>query len=567
MPDGYYNGAQASLRLSGENRVRLKIHSIRPRLLTASLFAAAALLGAACAPAPEVIVLAPTETPVGPVVPTRAPTSSPAPADTSPTAPVAPATETPGATLTTAPATSEPTQTETAPLPTSTTPPTAATPATVTNTPTATTQPSATAEPSATPSPTSPPPTPTEAAPVDTVQAALAAATPVALGDAVSGVIDNNTPVAVYGLDASAGEVLDLKVDASSGNLRPVLHVLDAEGGELARSLIIPGGQQALLRGVELSAGGPYYVIVSRLDGEFGFTTGQFELILGAGTSGGQSGVFAHHVEYDTLHTGTIDSAAPQLIFTFTGAAGDLVSIQTTATSGDLDSRLELSDTLGNLLALNDDDPLTRTLDAGIYRFVLPAGGSYSITAGRFLGAESSGEFRLKLTLEGNAGPNAPLQAPLIVANSASIRDDGTFIVDFRAGDHWVGDGVEARVQSLLTFELPSVPDGAAPTARLVLNACTEFGSVFDTLGSLRVFEDRFGQLNVPRDYTRALAGARILADVSSCDPIDVSGAVAAAYADGRKVIQFRLTFAATNNNRQTDEIRFDPRLEISAGA
>jgi len=541
--------------------VRLKRHSIRPRLLTASLFAAATLLGAACAPTPEVIVLAPTETLTGPVVPTRAPTRTLPPADASPTAPVVPATEPPSATPTTAPTTAEPAQTDTPVPPTLTTPPTA------TIAPTSTDQPSATAEPSAAPSPTAAPPTPTEAAPADPVQASLLAARPVALGDSVSGVIDETEPVAVYTLAANAGDVLDLKVDASSGNLRPVLHVLDADGAELARSLIVSGAQQALLRGVELANSGAHYVVVSRQDGEFGFTTGQFELTLGAGTAGARSGVFAHQAEYNTLHTGAIDSATPQLVFTFAGAAGDQVSIQTTATTGDLDSRLELSDALGNLLALNDDDPLSRTFDAGIYRFVLPADGHYSITAGRFPGSETSGDFRLKLTLEGNAGPNAPLQAPLIVANSVSIRDDGTFVVDFRAGDHWLGDGIEARVQTLLTFELPPRPDGAPLTARLVLHACTEFGSVFDTLGSLRLFEDRFGQLNVPRDYTRALAGARILADVTTCDPIDVSQAVAAAYDDGRRVIQFRLTFAAANHNQQTDEIRFDPRLEISAGA
>jgi hypothetical protein len=54
---------------------------------------------------------------------------------------------------------------------------------------------------------------------------------------------------------------------------------------------------------------------------------------------------------------------------------------------------------------------------------------------------------------------------------------------------------------------------------------------------------------------------------VESCDPIDVSEAVVDAVAAGDTRLQLRLSFQAANNSGQADEVRFDPRLVISAGA
>ncbi len=60
-------------------------------------------------------------------------------------------------------------------------------------------------------------------------------------------------------------------------------------------------------------------------------------------------------VATDTSVTGTIQVADPFRVYSFTGATGDIVTIRMDATSGNLDPKLFLLDSSGNLVAVNDD--------------------------------------------------------------------------------------------------------------------------------------------------------------------------------------------------------------------
>ncbi|MCU0791010.1 MAG: hypothetical protein MUE79_08175, partial [Nitratireductor sp.] len=189
-----------------------------------------------------------------------------------------------------------------------------------------------------------------------------------------------------------------------------------------------------------------------------------------------------------------------------------------------------------------------------------PANAVYTVDVASFGG--TTGDFRLKLTREGQADLMSFRFPRLNVLNSGSLRDDQVFVTDYRAGDQVTADGGERRVQTLLTFELPA--EQSSGVAALDLRDCSEGGTGFSGLGLLAIYVEDYGALQSARDLTQPGTGARLLTELSACGTVDVTEAVAAAYAAGRSNIQFRLAFPAANGNEQTDEVRFDPRLLIS---
>ena len=521
----------------------------RPRPRALGVILACGLLLAACAPPPEVIVMAPTVTLAGPVVPTRIPT-----VETALTAPTA--------TLPEVATSSNPLPASDTPTP----PPPSVTSAPVTSTPVpATSTPSA--SPTAQPTATQPSATPTTDPSVMTVSGQrVLVETPLAsVGTTWTGTLDSTTPWAVYPVSGAPSDRIDLKVDAHGSGLLPMLHFLDADGRELARNGVVIDSDQGLIRGAELTDDRPHYVVVARRFGTDGFDQGDFELTISAGDPAITAGVFSNSIGADSLESASISPNTPIQLFTFEGQAGDVLSAQATRLSGDLDPRLELRSPLGTVLAVNDDDPAGATLDSAIARFTLPADGFYTLGVTGY--GTTAGDFRLKLTHDATELADT-FAGRLNYTNSVTLRDNGVLVTDFRAGDQVTAEGAEQRVQTLLTFELPDMPDGVQPgRAQLVLESCTEGGAGFDALGALRVYADSFGDLNGSRDYTRPQAGARVIAEISTCEPIDVTDVVAEAYAAGDSRVQFRLAFPAANNSGQSDEVRFDPRLVISAGA
>lgn len=461
------------------------------------------VVAAGCSPAPPVVVLAPSATPAGAVVPTRAPTVPAAP-----------------------------------------TPEPSAIPASPT--------------PAPTDMPSSTPPPEAELAGQDIVLSAPAAA----VDSTWSGIISDMSPWAIYPLRGEPGELVDLKLDGIN-DLQPLLLLLDPDGREIARSESEPPNQQAAIRGASLESGGAHYVVVTRKGGQDGTSSGAYTLTITSGVPGQTEGEFSADTTYESLVRGQVSGDDPEKNFVFAGRAGDILTVQVTA-QDNLDTQITLSDALGNLLAANDDDPLGDTLSSAIHQFVLPADGYYALTVSSF--GDTAGEFSVKLAREGQVTSlTDPAHALLDLVNSSAIRDDGARVTDFRVGDQ-VTDGGELRVQTLVTYHLPDNFQGRTPVvAQLELNACAEGGTGFAGFEPMRVYKDPYGTLDSSRDFTRLQVGAVAIAELTECAPVDVSEAVNAAYAQSRTEIQFRLAFPAANGNGQTDEVRFDPRLLISA--
>jgi len=110
-------------------------------------------------------------------------------------------------------------------------------------------------------------------------------------------------------------------------------------------------------------------------------------------------------IGYGDSVEGAISDAVPVIAYEFEGRAGEVIAVEMTRTSGDLDTLLEVVGANGQVIASNDD------IDSGnrnsrIAAATLPADGLYTIRATRYSGANgiSVGGFRLTLTLVSSAG-------------------------------------------------------------------------------------------------------------------------------------------------------------------
>lgn len=553
----------------------------------------------ATAELPPTVETEPTVTPTEPTavanLPTDAPTDTSEPPTSTNTA-VEP-TITPTKAATTAPTETDiPTDTPTD-IPTNT--PTDTPTDTPTHEPTPTTQPTDTAEPTNTPSETptdeptdtpeptktnTPEPTiPPTSTPAPTAVAVALVGEPytnstaflpatveeqVAAFADVSGRLDDRNPARLYVYQGVGGEILNIAMRALDDTLDPSLLVLDPEGREITRNEDEHlETLDAAIHGLRLGESGAYIIVATRYGQQFGFSSGDFELSVTKGSgSTTPLGFFTQPIEYGDDVTAAISEDIPAYIYTFRGESGDVVSIQMTATSGDLDSRLFLTDNLGNTLAANDDDLLNLNTNSYIQEFILPASGYYSIIASHYMGAPNSGDFELSLRLEesGTPGEIHPIYAVLNIENSRTLRSDGQFFSNYSAGDNLGEDGNEYRLDTLLTFYLPPLPQGASlDSATLELAPCYEAGSGFQALGPLSVFVDDYGSFAETSDFTRPSAGANVLTEMSDCDALDLTDLVNEAYGDDSQ-IQLRLTFRDPTANRQGDEVYFTPRLLLN---
>ncbi len=478
-------------------------------------------------------------------------------------------------------ATPTPTNTD-IPSPTPTVTPTE----TPTPTPTDTPTPTPTPIPSDTPSPTVTPtntdlptPTPTNTAlslialPVDRIPFEEATAylsaeivATLALDTPINTTIDEQYPAVLFSFNGGVGDVISLTMTAQD-DLLPFLLVLDSKGRELARHDTNQGDEaRALIRGLRLPETGEYIVVATRLGQQFGTTTGNFEIALSKSpTDAPPSGIFAQALTYEALQSGTITDAERAQTYTFRGAAGDTISVQMSATTGDLDTRVFLMDNLGNTLISNDDDLFNNTFDSFIAGYILPKSGYYTLVATRFEPSDiptTSGDYRIKLTLDApSSDPLHPLYAVLDLIDSTTLRDDGRFFANYSAGD-MLFEGRQLSLQTLLTFYLPPLGDEVnVRTATLELAPCLGFNEGFDTLNDLSIYSDNFGELISGRNFTSLFPGGRLLATQPACDPLDVTAFIQAAYADAQPNIQFRLAFRNPTANNAGDEVRFTPRL------
>gem|GEM_PF-370555 len=209
------------------------------------------------------------------------------------------------------------------------------------------------------------------------------------------GTIDDSTETEAFEVDLEAGTVVVIDVEQTDGNLDTVATLLDPNGELVAENDDRGDGtyNSRIIYGVETT--GTHTVVVSRYDSS---TEGDYELTVTIDPTATPDFSFVD-VEGEIIaeFTGFIDDETDTLKFTVELEAGQAVYASTEATSGDLDTVLELFNPAGELIAINDDR------GDGTFNSVLSAlaedDGTYTLQVTRYEGSRTSGDFTLTVLL------------------------------------------------------------------------------------------------------------------------------------------------------------------------
>lgn len=110
----------------------------------------------------------------------------------------------------------------------------------------------------------------------------LASAPALLASEPRSGIITQDNKFDVYLFTGTAGEVVNITMNNSSGTLDPLLYVVDAGGTLVAENDDAVAGENtnALIANLALPADGQYIIIATHFGGRYGGTTGTYSLTL-----------------------------------------------------------------------------------------------------------------------------------------------------------------------------------------------------------------------------------------------------------------------------------------------
>jgi hypothetical protein len=227
-------------------------------------------------------------------------------------------------------------------------------------------------------------------------------------GLSATGSIDDATTRVIYSFDGLRGEFISITLRATSGTLDPMLLVISSSGAVLAQRDDSGGGRDITLESLRIPQTERYFVVVGRFGYGLGTTSGGFELTL---ERIGVSFADGSGLRYGDTVLNQIDDNTPLLYYTFRAERGDIISIRMERTSGDLDTALQLVDSIGQVVAENDELEGSGSLDAAIIGQTIEQDGTYIIIATRYgqVAGRSSGSFVLSLETGAESGLGATL--------------------------------------------------------------------------------------------------------------------------------------------------------------
>lgn len=250
----------------------------------------------------------------------------------------------------------------------------------------------------------------------------------ISYGQAATGTINFETPRRVYAFEGLRGEVINIDLRVTRGDLDPVVTLVDETGALLASrddggfTRAEAGSRDLHLEAVRIPRSDRYYLVVGRFGYSLGSTAGDFALTLeriGVSSASGSA------LRYGDSVSNTITNANPAIYYTFQARRGDIISVQMLAISGDLDAFVQVVNSASIVIAENDD---ALGLDAAINGLVIRDDGTYVIIATRFgQGAgRSSGSFVLTLESAAESGLGRRIDAALPLAYGDSIEGELT---------------------------------------------------------------------------------------------------------------------------------------------
>jgi hypothetical protein len=270
--------------------------------------------------------------------------------------------------------------------------------------------------------------------------------TGVVYGGRISGQINNQTPRAVYYFDGLRGEVVSVRLITTSGDLDPILTVMDTSGNIIASQDDSRGSSDITLEALSIPQSSRYYVIIGRFGYALGSTSGGFDLDverIGVSSASGSA------LRYGDSIINNITNMTPQVYYSFRAQRGDIVNIKMRHDSGDLDPYLQVVNSNAFVITDNDDVPGSG-LDAEINRLVIEDTGTYIIVATRYgqTAGTSTGRFILSLDeAQGSGlGNSAQTAIPILVGDA---KEDS--ISDTESARYYVFD---ARQNDLITARM-----------------------------------------------------------------------------------------------------------------
>lgn len=262
----------------------------------------------------------------------------------------------------------------------------------------------------------------------------------VAYGGIISGRINNNSPRAVYYFDGLRGEVVSITLSATSGDLDPVLTLLDAAGQIIISRDDTAGTRDVRVNAFSIPQSSRYYVVVGRFGYGLGSTSGDFELDverIGVSSASGSA------LRYGDSVINNITSMTPQVYYSFRAERGDIVNVRMLRDSGDLDPYLQLVNSNAFVIADNDDIPGSG-LNAQISELLIEESGTYIIVATRYgeSAGTSTGRFILTLEQARGSGLGNSAQSAVLMLIGDTMEDELTvdtfaryYAFDARAND------------------------------------------------------------------------------------------------------------------------------------
>ncbi|MEQ8675614.1 MAG: hypothetical protein RLP44_00760 [Aggregatilineales bacterium] len=225
-----------------------------------------------------------------------------------------------------------------------------------------------------------------------------------AYGEVITGRIDNFTSSAIYSFEALRGDFVAVRLRPTSGNLDPILTILDSTGSPLLTRDDTNGSLEAYEDSLLMTASGRYTVIVARFGYGLGSTIGEYELTV---ERIGNSSASGSALRYGDTVLNTITNVSPEFFYSFRANEGDIVNIAMQRAAGLLDPKLQIVHIVdGQALVLEESDDTPDSLDARIDELIVPATATYYIVATRYGGEAglSQGNFILTLQEAANSG-------------------------------------------------------------------------------------------------------------------------------------------------------------------
>lgn len=286
-----------------------------------------------------------------------------------------------------------------------------------------------------------------------------------------TGQITEDTPVIVYRFEGLRGQVINIQLQRTSGNLDPLLDLFDATGVSIISGDDDPTSSDSLNAGIInflVPSDGVYYIRATRYGRETGDTFGSYVLTV-TEIDPSELGIRpsnARLISYGDTVTATIDSDVWARFFQFEGLRGDVVSVIIDREEGNIAPQVSLLDSELRPISISPD--LAAVTSARIPGASLPDDDIYYVVVQRYRGEEGTSVGTFSLQINGRPGIGSPDKLEIIYgAEVSGVLDDGKYVEEYvfygETGDvvTILMRRIDGNLDSLITLY---DPDGKALT-------------------------------------------------------------------------------------------------------